>query len=132
MVRGVWLVRRAIVALYPTTGDVPGVGELDLDAFLARYKREAPPLMWMGLVLGAWVFTLTPILTVHWPVPSFLLPRATLDRHAHLVASHPWYLLRQLVTVLKMAGGLCWGQHPRVRALHAVAPYGPDPGTWRS
>lgn len=127
-----WLIRRAIAALFPAHGEVPGVAELDLDAFLLRYKRESPLLLWVGLHLGALVFTLSPLLTIGWPLPSVLLPARALDRHAHAATTHPWYLLRQLVLLLKVAGGLCWGQHPRVRALHAVAPYSPDPGTWRA
>ncbi|MFO0726580.1 MAG: hypothetical protein U1E65_22530 [Myxococcota bacterium] len=126
-----WLIRSAISALFPRTEGCPGVAELELVPFLARYRREAPPHMWLGLVLGAVVFTITPILTVGWPLPSFWLPRATLDLHANRVASHRWYLLRQLIMIVKMAGALCWGQDARVRALHGVAAYEPDPGTWR-
>lgn len=127
-----WLIRSAICALYPGAPGVPGVAELGLDEFLARYRREAPTLMWLGLVLGAIAFTLSPILTIGWPLPSFWLPREALDRHASRAAGHRWYLLRQLVMIVKMSGGLCWGQHPQVRQLHGVAPYPADPGSWRT
>jgi hypothetical protein len=130
-VRAVWLIRSAIEALYPRHGETPGAGELGLREFLARFRREAPLLMWVGLVASAVVFTLTPVLTVGWPLPSFWLPAAVRDRHAHALASHRWYLLRQLVMLLKMAGGMCWGQSAAVRAAHSVAAYPADPGTWR-
>ena len=126
-----WLIRSAIVALYPALNDTPSVAELDLDDFLVRYKRECPLLMWIGMVAGALVFTATPLLTVGIPLPSFLLPKAALDRHAHRIASHRWYKLRQLVMVLKMAGGMCWGQSAQVRGQYNLDPYPPDPGTWR-
>jgi hypothetical protein len=128
----VWLIRSALRALYPGRGEVPGIDQLDLDDFLARYRREAPAIMWVGLHLAALVFTLSPLVTIGWPLPSIWLSPSALDRHAYAATTHRWYLMRQLVMVLKMAGGLCWGQHPRVRALHGVAAYGADPGTWRA
>lgn len=127
-----WLTRSVIAAFYPRVGEVPGVDELGLDEYLAAFQRDAPPLMRIGLLLGAVVFALTPILTIGWPLPSFLLPKEALDRHAYRVATHPSYLLRQITMVPKMIGGMCWGQHPRVRSLHGLAAYSADPGTWRS
>jgi hypothetical protein len=126
-----WLLRRALADLYPPVGDLPGVAELDLDEFLLGFRRECPPLMWLGMILGAWAYTLSPIITVGWPLPSIWLPRPLRDRHAFAAATHRWYFYRQLIMVLKVAGGLCWGQHPRIRARHGLAAYGPDPGTWR-
>ncbi len=40
--------------------------------------------MWLGVVVGALVFHLTPIYTV-LPLPAFLLSREQADRHAHKV-----------------------------------------------
>lgn len=127
-----WLLRRALADLYPPVGELPGVAELGLDEFLRTFRRECPPLMWLGMLLGAWVYTLSPVLTVGWPLPSVWLPRAVRDRHAFAAATHRWYFYRQLIMILKVAGGLCWGQHPRIRARHGLTAYGPDPGTWRS
>lgn len=125
------LIRHAMRALYPRTEALPGIEDCDLDGFLARYRREAPTLMWIGLVLGTLVFVWTPLLTVYLPVPSFLLPRGLLDRHAQKITYSGIYLLRQAVFLVKLAAGMCWGQDPAVRAKFALAPYPEDPGTWR-
>ncbi len=37
-----WLIRQAIVALYPRTPALPGAEDCDLDAFLARFRARAP------------------------------------------------------------------------------------------
>lgn len=127
-----WLVRAAIVALYPRVGDFPGAEDCDLDAFLERFRRETTTLMWVGVVLGALLFQLTPILTVHVPLPATLLSEDTANRHAERIASTDVYLLRQSIFLVKLVAGLAWGGHPRVRERFALPPLAADPGTWRS
>jgi len=126
-----WFIRHAMRALYPRTPELPGIEDTDLRGFLARYRRESSTLMWLGLWLGTLVFIASPVLTVYLPVPSFLLPRRLLDRHAHRAATSRLYLVRQAMLLLKLAAGLLWGADPEVRACFAMAPYPPDPGTWR-
>jgi len=121
-----------MVALYPRTEELPGVEDTEPREFLRRYRRESPLLIWLGVVAGTLAFALSPVLTVYWPLPSFLLPEATLDRHAHRVTTSRLYLLRQAVFLVKMAAGMCWAQHPSVRERFAMAPYPADPGTFRS
>jgi hypothetical protein len=131
----VWLVRSAIVALYPRVERdgrvIPGAVDCGIDAFLVRFKRDCTPLVWLGTVIGAVVFHLTPLLTVIVPLPAFLLPKGLLDRHAARITTSSIYLLRQAVFLLKLPGGLCWGGDPNVRQLFAMKPMPPDPGTWR-
>lgn len=127
-----WLVRAAIAALYPRTAELPGAEDCDLDGFLARYRRESTPLLWLGAVAGALVFHLTPLLTVAVPLPAFLLPARLLERHAQRIAVSRFYLLRQAIVLLKMVAGLCWGAHPAVRARLGLPPLPVDPGTWRT
>jgi hypothetical protein len=117
-------------ALYPRTEHFPGVEDTDMRGFLGRFRRESTPLMWLGLLAGTVVFVLTPLLTVYLPLPSFLLSRRALDRHAHGITGTRFYLLRQAVFLVKLAAGLCWGADPAVRAKLALAPYPTDPGTW--
>ena len=126
-----WLVRSAIVLLYPRTEGLPGAEDCELDAFLERFRRETTTLMWLGVVLGAVVFHLTPIMTVFIPVPAFLLSPAMADKHAHLITSTNVYLARQAVFLVKLPAGLLWGAHPEVRKRFALPPLEADPGTWR-
>lgn len=127
-----WLVKKALVPFFPESEALPGIERLDLDAFVDRYHRESSGLIWLGVVLGAVVFTVTPLLTVYRPVPSFWLSADTLDRHADRLSSHPIYVVRQVVFLLKMVGGLCWGQHAITRERLALEPYAADPPKWRS
>lgn len=126
------LVRAAIVLLYPRTPELPGAEDCDLDAFLARYREETTPLIWVGVVLGAVVFHLTPIVTVKVPLPAFWLTPKQADRHAHEITTTDSYLLRQAIFLVKLVAGLAWGANPAVRAKFALAPLQQDPDTWRT
>ena len=127
-----WVVRAAIVLLYPRTDALPGAEDCNLDAFLARFRRETTPLMWLGVVAGAILFHVSPVFTVHVPVPAILLPARLADRHAARIADCRFYLVRQALSLVKVAAGLAWGADPRVRGLLALPPLPPDPGTWRT
>ncbi len=126
-----WLVRAAIVMLYPRVGDLPGAEDCDIDAFLERFRRETTGLMWLGVVLGAIVFQLTPIVTVFVPLPASLLPSELAIRHAERISTSNVYLLRQAIFLVKLVAGMVWGGHPRVRERFALPALPPDPGTWR-
>lgn len=119
-------------ALYPRTGDLPGVADLDPDTYAGKVLGDLPWLMWFGVVGGIAVFVLTPVFTVYRPVPSFLLSEAKLDEHAETVAGHPNYTIRQALFLLKMVAALHWGSHPRVLEHFALPAYPPDPDSWRT
>jgi hypothetical protein len=124
--------QHAMCALYPRTADLPGVEDTDVAAFLRTYRRESSFLMWLGLSLATFVFIMSPLLTVYVPLPSFLLPRALLDRHAMRITATRIYVIRQSIFLVKLAAGLCWAAHPDVRAKMSLPPYAADPGTWRT
>ena len=126
-----WFVRSAIAALYPRTASLPGAADCGLDAFLPRFRREAPAMMWLGVVAGALLFHLTPLFTVFVPLPAFLLPKGLLDRHAAKISTTPFYFVRQAIFLVKFAAGMCWGADPAVRAHFALPPLKTDPMTWR-
>jgi hypothetical protein len=126
------LVRFALVAFFPRVDDLPGLDELGVDDKIAALRRESTFLLWLGVVVAALFFQIAPILTVYRPLPAALLTPDQLDTHAHKLATHPVYLLRQLTVLLKLVGGLFWGQSPEVRAFIALPAYPPDPGTRRT
>ena len=51
--------------------------------------------------------------------------------HAHALATHPVYVIRQLIVLLKLMGGVFWGESPEVRAFLHLPAYPADPGTRR-
>jgi hypothetical protein len=127
-----WLVRSAVVILYPRTATLPGAADCGLDAFLVKFKRETPWLIWLGTVMGALVFHFTPLFTVFIPLPAFWLPAKAADTHAARITNTNVYLVRQAVFLVKLCAGLCWGADPVVRKHFALPPLPPDPGTWRT
>jgi hypothetical protein len=126
------LVRAAMSDLMPSTEDLPGVDRTDLTEFLRALRRESTRIYWLGVVLGSIIYTLTPVLTVGWPVPAFILPARLRDRHAEGIVGSNLYLVRQSVFLLRLSAGMCWGMHPLVRERLALPPYPGDPGTVRS
>ena len=126
------LICHACKAVMPSGCGVPGVGDGELRAFMVEYLEGMNGVSKVGLVLGALLFVLCPVITIGVPLPSFLLPRPWLNRYANRVVSHPVYLIRQGVTVLKMVSGLCWGKDPEVRRALNLDPYPDDPRSWRA
>jgi len=119
-------------AFFPRDGDLPGLAELGVDEKIARLRRETTLLFWIGLVGAAVFFQLTPILTVRRPWPAALLTPAELDEHAHRIASSHVYGIRQIIVLLKLVGGIFWGQSDEVRAFLTLPAYPEDPGTRRT
>ena len=68
--------------MMPRTESLPGIADTDVDGFLRRLRRDAIPLYWVGLVLGAVVFVLTPPFTIGVPLPAFAAPEEA-PRSAH-------------------------------------------------
>ncbi len=128
----VWLIKFAMRAMMPRSASLPGIEDTELDAFLRQLRRECEPLYWTGLVAGAVVFALTPLLTVGVPLPAFLLPRRLLERHGERLVGSKNYTLRQAAFLVRLSAGMCWGRDPKVRARFALAPYPVDPGTFRT
>jgi hypothetical protein len=126
-----WLIKFAMCALMPRTEALPGIEDTEIDAFLRRLRGDAEPLYWLGLVMGAVVFAVTPLFTVWVPLPAFFLPRRLLDLHAERLMYERGYLLRQAIFLVRLSAGMCWGADPAVRARLSLGAYAPDPGTFR-
>jgi hypothetical protein len=127
----IWLIKFAMCTMMPRTATLPGIADTDLDGFLRRLRRDTNFLYWLGLILGAVVFTVSPIITVFVPLPAFFLPKNLLARHSERLLSHPVYVVRQAAFLIRLSGGLCWGADEKVRACFALPPYPADPGTFR-
>jgi hypothetical protein len=127
----IWLIRFAMCVMMPPIDGLRGIGDTRVDDFLRRMQREAEPLYWLGLVVGAVVFMLSPIVTVYLPVPAVLLPEKLLARHSERIVSHRIYILRQAVFLVRLSAGMCWGADQDVRASFALSPYPGDPGSFR-
>lgn len=123
---------RILRATIPGTARVPGLSEETCRTFLAKLRREAPPLTLVGLYASALAVLVTPPLTIgRWRTADHL-SGDDLDRHLQALARHPLYMVRQTIVMMKMTAGLAWGADPLVRGALGIAPYGSDPGTWRS
>lgn len=118
--------------LMPPVGDMPGIVDCDVDAFLAKLRAETTFVTWIGLCAGAVLWLWTPILTVYIPLPAVLLSANARDRHINGLTATRIYLLRQAIFLIKMYASMCWGQHPSVRRRFNVAAYPVDPGTFRT
>jgi hypothetical protein len=127
----IWLIKFSMCAMMPRTEALPGIADTALDIFLRRLQKETIGLFWLGLALGAVIFALTPLVTIGLPLPAFALPKSLLERHTERILGHRVYLLRQAVFLVRVSAGLCWGADEGVRARFALAPYPPDPGTFR-
>ena len=125
------MLKHALCALYPRTEYFPGMEDMQVDDFVRRFRRESSRLMLLGVYTALALFVISPLFTVYVPLPSFLLPRRALDRHAERIANLPVYPLRSLIFLLKLVAGLCWGAHPAVRERLGLPPLPPDPQDWR-
>jgi hypothetical protein len=127
-----WLIRFTMCALFPRTAKLPGIADTRLDDFLHRFRRETTLVMWLGISLGALLFVITPLVTVGAPLPAFWLSKKAVDRHARKLTASQFYVVRQLVCLVKMMAGLCWAADPQVRRAFNLPALPPDPGTLRS
>ena len=127
-----WLISKTMQDLYPASGDLPGIEDMGLDAYLDQFKAEAPTLMYTGLVAGCTLYQFSTMMTVGKPGPAMLLSDELRDQHAQKITATSNYPLRQSIFLVKMVVGMCWGKDDRVRRKMNLAPYKGDPGTWRS
>lgn len=126
-----FLVVSALRPCFPSTALLPGLTPQATSPAVRELLRRANWTLWAGTLGSALAFHWLPILTIGWPLPALLLPKAALDRHAHAMATHRIYLIRMAMTMLKTVGGLIWGAEPQVREILQMPVYPADPGTHR-
>jgi hypothetical protein len=127
-----WLMRFTMCSLFPRAKGLPGMSDTNVDEFLARFRKESTLAIWAGICLGTLLFIFSPLFTVGIPLPAFLLPKGRLDRHARKLAASRFYVVRQLIFLVKMIAGFCWGADPEVRRAFNLPALPPDPGTLRT
>lgn len=127
-----WFTRYALGEMFPRGGPLKGVADTALPEFLARFRREAPWLLRIGLGASVWVYMLCPLFTIWVPLPAFLLPASWRKKHTYKLAAHSFYPLRMSAFQLKMIAGMCWGMDPDVRKKLGAPPLVDDPGTFRA
>lgn len=127
-----FLICSAMRALMPATDRLPGIDDTGLKRFVKQMRAESTLWYFLGVAVGAIVFTITPLFTVGVPLPAFILPKRALDRHAAKIGYSRSYLIRSSILLLKLNAGMCWGRDEKVRSLFNLKPDPADPGTWRS
>ena len=102
-------------SMIPRAGDRPGLGELNLTDFWTLYREAAPPVLRFGLRVAVWSLTWGALFAAGRPFHR--LEPARQDRLLERAAGSRWYLVRQLVTTLKLIACFAWLHDPKVRAL---------------
>jgi hypothetical protein len=127
-----FLICSAMRALMPTTENLPGIDQTGVAEFVKQMRAESTFWYFLGVAVGALVFTITPVITIGVPLLAFMLPKKALDRHTAKIAYSKCYLLRSALLLVKLNAGMCWGRDPKVCALFNLKPDPADPGTWRT
>ena len=126
-----YLLRNALLDLFPDHEGIGSIVDADLDGFLAVYRREADLSLRFGIAAATLLYTMTPIFTVGRPLLAPLLSPELRDLHADRITRSSIYLVRQAMFLLKTLGGLCWGAHPRIRASLGLPAYEHVENNWR-
>jgi hypothetical protein len=96
---------------------LPGIADLDLDAFWSRFDAVAPRLLRLGLRITVWVLTFWPLLHPRLLRPFHRLPAEDRDAFLEGLCASSSYLLRQLVTTLKLVATLAYFHSDPPRAF---------------
>jgi hypothetical protein len=112
--------RAALGAIYPK-GASPalpiGIGDLDIEAFLADLLRRIPLTAALGLRVAIWIVALAPVFLMRRLATVARLGPLEQQALVALLLSSSSYAVRQLVMALKATGGLLYGAAESVRAV---------------
>jgi hypothetical protein len=109
--------RDLLAAMIPANPDaaLPGLGEVDLGSFWQRYERTAPPLLRFGFRFSVASLTLLGPALVGKATMFGRLTAAERDEVLRRAASSRFYVVRQLVTTVKLMACLGYFGDERVR-----------------
>ena len=96
---------------------VPGLEELDLAAFWDRFDRVAPPMLRVGLRSSVWALTWLPVPMLRTARHFSRLSPEQRDRFLERANESRAYLLRQLVTTVKVTACFAVMEDQRCRSV---------------
>lgn len=105
-----------LAALVPGDERLPGLSELDLDAFWERYGASAPPMLRFGLRASVDLLALSPPLLLGRARTVAGLSPDEREELLERALSSPVFLIRQLATTVKLIGLMAYLRDPRARA----------------
>jgi len=100
----------------PPGGELPGVGDVDAEAFWAEYEQSAPDLLRLGFRASVWALTLAPPVLLGVPKTFGRLQPGQRDRVLEKVARSRFYLVRQLPLTVKLLACFAYLRDDDVRA----------------
>jgi len=119
-------------AFMPTTridgAEIYGLEHADIKTFLLRLRQENGILFYSLLSLVCLVFILIPILTIGYPLPSFLLSKNLLNKHTEAFERK----FRTYASIIRLAAGMCWGSDPTIQKHLQLEVYPPDSSGFRT
>jgi hypothetical protein len=116
--------RAVIDALLPAGVDpgLPGAFESGFDEFYADFERSALLPMRLSFKAALWASAwLSPMLICRLP-PLSRLPREERERALEAMGKSRFYLVRQLLLLLKAVCSFHYGAHPQVRRTLGMTP----------
>lgn len=111
-----------LAAMIPASAldsEQPGLEAVDTEPFWNEMERAAPPLLRLGLRFAVWVLTWAPLLLIGRAHSFRRLAGPEQDRVLERAASSRFYLLRQLVMMLKAMACFAYFRVPTARRRFA-------------
>jgi hypothetical protein len=100
----------------PEHGIDHGIEAMGLEAFLEETRKQMPPLAAWGLRMSLWVVAWAPVVVLGRLRWVHHLDEAHRLQVLEALAASRFYLVRQIIFLLKATGALLYGAHPQVRA----------------
>jgi len=115
----------------PPHGDMPGIIDTDVEAFLIEFNNHAHPIMRLGFFLAVWIYVLSPVFTIGIPLPAFWLSQKKREEHLKKYSGSRSFIFSQLWMLHKMITGMCWGADAKVRTYFCYEPYEAELGDFK-
>lgn len=121
----------AMNEVMPRYGEMPGIEDTQVNAFLDEFNTHAHTIMRIGFFFCVWVYVLSPVFTVGIPLPAFWLSQKKREEHLKKYSGSRNFVFSQLWMLHKMIAGMCWGADAKVRTYFGYAPYEAELGDFK-